>query len=450
MPSESLLSWLNRRRDHCDMTVREIPWRESKEWLYTDGALRHRSGGFFSIVGVEARSGGLATLRQPLIHQPEIGILGFLLQQRDGVPQLLIQAKPEPGNIGLAQAAPSVQATQSNYERRHQGKPTPFLQYFTGDPQATVHADSLQSEQGTRFLGKYNRNMTVEVPPHLSLAIEEGYHWAPVADVCALLARDFLLNTEARAVLVASDWSVLAGSAGPFGRWRGQGGLGESLLRSFEAAADRQQCDDATILARLQALCASGAFEVVTVSLDDQVEWLEGRQPRLMGPSGSFDVRQVEVSSSEREVQHWDQPIVAQEREGSAVLLASEFNGVLHFLFRARAEIGFREGFQYGPALQDAGGAPSPVPALDLEEQALRTIAERATPLLSNLHSDEGGRFYRSVARYTVALIDPADTVPPSPSLSWMTLAQIRRLVQRQGLFSNEARSLVSMLLSLL
>jgi hypothetical protein len=31
-----------------------------------------------------------------------------------------------------------------------------------------------------------------------------------------------------------------------------------------------------------------------------------------------------------------------------------------------------------------------------------------------------------------------------------MTLAQIRRLVHRQGLFSNEARSLVSMVLSLL
>lgn len=430
------------------MHVEEIPWRHSREWHYSGGALQHHSGGFFSIVAVEASNAAGVSLRQPLINQPEIGILGFLLQRRDGVPHLLIQAKPEPGNIGLCQAAPSVQATRSNYQRLHRGKATPFLDFFTGHPAARVHADSLQSEQGTRFLGKYNRNMTVEVPPDLPLDRVEGYHWAPLPEVCALLTTDFQINTDARSVLASSDWSVLAGGSAPFGRWHGRGGLGESLLRSHTATASQELSSEAEILAALQQLRQAHPFAVRTVSLDGELDWLEGRQPRLLGPAGSFDVRQVAVRSSEREVQTWDQPIVAQEREGTAVLLGRRFNGVLHLLFRCRAEIGFREGFQYGPAVQDAGGAPSPVPELDAEELWLRQLGERATPMLSSLHSDEGGRFYRSVARYSIALLQEDDAVPSSPALRWMTLGQIERLLKRQGVFSNEARSLISMLLA--
>jgi oxidase EvaA len=450
MPPESLLSWLDHRRRLCDMDVEEIPWRQSREWHYSGGALQHHSGGFFSIVGVQAETGSGVTLRQPLINQPEIGILGFLLQRRGGVPHLLIQAKPEPGNIGLCQAAPSVQATRSNYQRLHHGKATPFLDFFTGHAAALVHADSLQSEQGTRFLGKYNRNMTVEVPPELPLDTPEGYHWAPVPEVCALLGSDFQINTDARSVLASSDWSLLAGGTVPFGRWHGQGGIGESLLRSHAAPAGQAHSSEVTILAALEQLRQAYPFQVRTVSLDRELDWLEGRQPRLLGPAGSFDVRQVAVRSSEREVQSWDQPIVAQERQGTAVLLGRHVNGVLHLLFRCRAEIGFREGFQYGPALQDAGGAPSPVPELDAEELVLQELLGRATPLLSSLHSDEGGRFYRSVARYSIALMAEDDALPSSPSLRWMTLGQIERLLKRQGVFSNEARSLISMLLAYL
>lgn len=450
MSTEPLSAWLERRRRLCDMAVREIPWRDSREWVYRDGALRHHSGGFFSIIGVESTADGAVTLRQPLINQPEIGILGFLLQRRAGVPYLLIQAKPEPGNIGLCQAAPSVQATWSNYQRLHHGKATPFLCYFTGDPAATVLADSLQSEQGTRFLGKYNRNMMVEVPEDLELPCEGPYHWAPAAEVCDLLVKDFQINTDARSVLATSDWTALAAARGPFARWHGRGGLGEDLLRSYLAGGSDQYKSDAAIVQRLASVRCAHPFSVRVVPLDDQRGWLNGQEPRLIGPAGSFDVRQMAVSCSEREVQSWDQPLVAQNSEGRAVVLARKIRGVLHFLFRCRPEIGFQEGFQYGPAIQDAGGTPSPIPALDAEERQLEALSRRAVPALSNLQSDEGGRFYCSVARYSILLLEDAEPLPESETLSWMTLGQIARLVHRQGLFSNEARSLISMLLAYL
>ena len=75
---------------------------------------------------------------------------------------------------------------------------------------------------------------------------------------------------------------------------------------------------------------------------------------------------------------------------------------------------------------------------------------QQAEPLLSSRHSDEGGRFYKCVSCYRVMLLDSAQETPVTDALSWMTLAQVERFSQQQGFFSNEARSLVSMLLAYL
>jgi oxidase EvaA len=106
---------------------------------------------------------------------------------------------------------------------------------------------------------------------------------------------------------------------------------------------------------------------------------------------------------------------------------------VLRLLFRARPEIGFREKLQLGPTLQDPGDGFLPT----------SPIADEGRPLLATTHSEEGGRFFRCVTRHEVRLGDAAgdDVIP-------LTLAQVRRLVRRAGVFTNEARTLVSMLLS--
>lgn len=445
----TLTQWLEAHRLTCDMEVEEISWKESLEWRMDKGSLRHRSGGFFSIVGVSLDNPQGISSRQPLIDQPQIGILGYIVQQQEERLHVLIQAKPEPGNIGLIQAAPSVQATESNYKRLHKGKATPFLNYFIGAPQVVVHADTLQSEQGTRFLGKYNRNMIVELPGDTVLRPSAAYKWAPVDELCALLTMNFQVNTDARSVLVCAPWALLAPQGTPFDRWQGQGGLGEALLQSYEASPALHVSTDEEIVGRLSHLRNSFPFTTKVISLSYAEEWMSGRSPVLAGPGDSFDVRHFRVRTSEREVFCWDQPLIASNEEGLAVLLAQEVNGVLHFLFRCRAEIGFRECFQYGPSIQNSG-APPIMDGFVKEDEILEAALHSAEPLLSSLHSDEGGRFYRSVSRYSIMLLNSTEVLPSVSSTSWMNLRQIERLSQRKGFFSNEARSLVSMLLAYL
>jgi oxidase EvaA len=421
MRSETLRGWLKAARAACDMRVEEIPWARSRQWRFEEGKLRHGGGAFFSVVGAALSAQGERQHRfdQPLIDQPEVGILGFLVRQgREGT-EFLVQAKPEPGNQGLVQAAPTVQATESNYRRRHGGKATPCLERFL-QPHAAL-SSSLQSEQGTRFLGKYNRNTVVAAN---GVAETAALRWFPAPDLREALLLDFEVNTDARSVLASGPWELLAPEGTPFARWRGQGGIGEDLLRSFEADEPL-----GSVAGHLDRLRAAAETEVSTVELSDLSGW-EVTDQAILGRD--FSVRQFAVTTSEREVASWDQPLVASAAEGRAVLLCREHEGVLRFLFRARPEIGFRERLQFGPTFQDGPPAP-PIP-------------DEGRVLLSTLHSEEGGRFYRCVHRYTIRRLE--GDAPGDGDVVAMTLGQVRRLIRRPGFFTNEARTLVSMLLS--
>ena len=129
------------------------------------GNIRHHTGKFFTIAGlsVDIKGGPVEHWQQPIILQPEVGILGVLVKEFDGVLHCLMQAKIEPGNANGLQVSPTVQATRSNYTRVHGGKAVPYLEYFLGTTRSVVMADVRQSEQGTWFLHKRNRNMVVEV-----------------------------------------------------------------------------------------------------------------------------------------------------------------------------------------------------------------------------------------------------------------------------------------------
>ncbi len=445
-------NWLQGSRQVCEMRVSEIPWGKSKEWEYNRRHIQHKSKGFFRVIGSTVCFNGKRQNRldQPLIDQPEIGILGFLVRRIGERTEILLQAKAEPGNIGLVQAAPSVQATRSNYKRLHQGKKTFFLEYFLEPRSSVVLADSLQSEQGTRFLSKFNRNMIVEVPETVSIPENQTFNWVPMGEFLQLLNRDFQVNTDARSVLTCGPWRSLANNSRPFARWRDQGGIGEALLRSYEAPEEKSECSTAEIIERLNRLRSAVQFEVAVLGIPELARW-EMTDCAIRSTDGTaLEVRQYSIESSAREVNCWDQPLMASRDRGHAILLCQEKGGVLHFLFNGRAEIGFRQRFEYGPTIQDPDGDTFILPEQQEKENELRILLENAKVLASNLQSDEGGRFFRCISRYSICLLDKDEEIRLDRSLSWFTLRQIEAAAKRPSIFSNEARSLISMLLPLL
>jgi len=434
-----VVDWMVSRRDASDMAVHAIRLSESREWLLDRGQIVHRTGGFFSIVGLRIDdypdASGTTT---PMIHQPEVGLLGFVTHGTGSQARILVQAKAEPGNVGLVQAAPTVQATRSNYLRRHGGQPTPLLGLFDG--RTEVVTDSLQSEQGTRFLGKYNRNMLVHVA-EAPEDLPDQLRWFPVRELLGALLLDSFVNTDARSVLACVPWSRLVPE--PFGRWAGSSHVGSLLLASYRCDEPTGTATTARWLARLRA---GRRLRARQLPVDALPGWRLEDAGLVHPGNPALSVRFARVRTTQREVECWDQPLLASPGEGTATLLCQVRGGVLRFLFVARQEPGFAEGRQLGPTRLAPPGAVGGLPTRSAAEAHLDDLAGHATPVLSIRQSDEGGRFWAAVTRYTIAQLESGTDVPTGPEAVWLTLRQVRVLIGRQGWFTNESRTLVSLL----
>ena len=420
-------AWLEERRLASSLAVRPIPFAECAEWIAGD-EIRHRTGRYFQVVGVSVEDGPLAGWQQPLLRQTEVGILGFLVRPTDRETEWLVQAKTEPGNVGGTQLAPSVQATQSNYMRVHGGAETRHLGWFVAPPpDASVAADLLASEQGTRFLHKANRNVVVETAADVG-PLEPAWRWLTASTVRALLTRDFRINTDARSVIVTAPWRLIAGGSDPFQPRPADTPFRRRLVRS--AAAPPVPDPVLTSLTERQSRAKQALHERALSALRG---W-SFTDRSLSAAASATSLICVAVTTEDREIAAWCQPLLHTDETTCDLWCAPGDDGVLRFAFRYAIEPGLIAGVELGPTSQS--DAPTPTP---------RTPAD-AVVRLEVRQSDEGGRFACSVCHYRIVeLPRPAE----SPDLVWLTVADIAALIARPMTFTNEARSAVSLLVSL-
>ena len=200
---EDIWSWLDGLRKNNRNFVRRIPLDELEQWRVekSSGNLRHVSGRFFSIEGVEYRFNGKDFLT-PIINQPEVGILGLAVKKVEGIYYCLMQAKAEPGNVDGTQISPTVQATKSNYTQVHGGKLPAFVDLFLRrGKRGKVLYEGLQSEEGARFWKKNNCNIVLEVKEGELREVPEGFRWLTLYQLKRLLLKNNVVNVEARSVL---------------------------------------------------------------------------------------------------------------------------------------------------------------------------------------------------------------------------------------------------------
>lgn len=198
--------WIQSRRSKTQLHSDIVPLADLDNWnIDADtGNIQHDSGRFFSITGIKVRhrlAGAEREWDQPVIDQPEVGILGILTKKICGVLHFCLNAKEEPGNIDSIQLSPTVQATYSNYTMVHGGKPPHFIDYFFSPPAETVIFSKLQAEDGGRFLYKSNRNMIVLINEDDAAVLPEGFIWLTLRQIQTLIRRDNLVNSCARSVL---------------------------------------------------------------------------------------------------------------------------------------------------------------------------------------------------------------------------------------------------------
>lgn len=417
------------------MRVRRTPLDELDSWT-TDpdtGDIRHRSGRFFSITGLHVRhqDSGMEGApdgtgwSQPIINQPEVGLLGLLVKEFDGVRHFLVQAKAEPGNHNEHQISPTVQATRSNYSRVHQGRTVPYLGFFQKPRRHQVRVDVRQSEQGAWFLRKRNRNMIVEVTEDVALA--EGFRWVTGAELHQLLAAGDYVNMDARSVL-----SHLPPPGTP-----GTPQHSEGELLSWLTA---HRCGEPLRVGRVPLRAVTG--------------WTRAPERLAHDHERYFDVIGVHAESAHREVASWQQPMLRPRAGGVIAFLLRWFDGTPHVLTRVRWEPGYADVAELGPTVQCtpdnyAHLPPSARPPLLTE--VLEAPASRV--LFDTTLSEEGGRFYHARNRYLVVSTDRGPEIENADGqddFRWVTPHQFAALLQHSHYVNVEARSLLACLHSLL
>ena len=380
-------AWFERERRSHALRVERIAFRDLDQWEFAGSpkALVHRSGKFFTIEGlrVETDFGPVPAWDQPIIRQPEIGILGIVTREMGGVRHFLMQAKVEPGNVDGIQLAPTVQATRSNYTRVHGGALPALLEYFVEPGRSRVLVDQLQGEQTSRFLGKRNRNLVIEVDE--DVPVDGSFCWLTLGQLKRLLRRDNVVNMDSRSVLACVPLADLDGDgAGVEG--------GGDLVLSLAATSGEHSTDE--LLRWLSALRARHEVHLSRRPIDDLQGWSVGDRDIRHESGRYFSVIAVSVEATTREVRRWSQPLLDHPGRGLNGFVLQRRGGVLHFLVRACLYPGNRDVFELGPTVSRSNvdahfGKPDAPPYLDL----FRDPAPDQVRFAS-VQSEEGRRFY--------------------------------------------------------
>ncbi|MEE6281369.1 NDP-hexose 2,3-dehydratase family protein [Georgenia sunbinii] len=429
-----VLRVLEEERTRQRTDAAQVPLREVSRWDCRPDAAEfsHDSGRFFSVIGLEVDDGRGRSWHQPIIRQPEVGVLGLLVRRAGGTVSALVQLKAEPGNPSGLQLSPTVQATHSNYSGVHGGAAVPYLEHFLElhdparpAPPRQVHLDVLQSEIGGRFLAKQNRNMVVETSA--DVAAQDGFHWLPLETLWGMHDQADLVNMDLRSIL---------------------GGLPAGLTADATAAIHAVATTiDPDVSRWLDEGRRAAVLTARPVPLGAMAGWVVGEDAISHEAGRYFDVIGVRVEASGREVSSWCQPMVAPRFTGLLALTLARGPGGLHALVRLHVETGSWGRAEVGPTVQCAPENHGHLPP-DAWPPLLREVrdGELGRIVFDGTLADEGGRFYHARNRHLVTVTELG---PPPPGFRWVPLPQLRALARQGRTVTMELRSLLSCVSSL-
>ncbi|MDA9773311.1 NDP-hexose 2,3-dehydratase family protein [Saprospiraceae bacterium] len=445
--TSDVLAWLQKRNAEIEVEISRIEFSKLKSWGFKNGGLRHNSGRFFSIEGVEVEvnRGDVTKWNQPVINQPEIGILGIITKEVNGVLYFLMQSKIEPGNVNYVQLSPTIQATKSNYTQVHKGKKPQYLEYFLNDSKSETLLDQLQSEQGARFLRKRNRNIIIKVNDEIK--DHPDFRWLTLGQIKELMQSDNVVNMDSRTVISGITFGNYDGETVDFySLVSGADSISNKLLSSeLDNTSFVHSFDD--ILHWFTRLKTFAELSVIRKNINQLDDWVVEKDIIRHKDNKYFSVIGVNVNISNREVVSWDQPLIKPSQEGLCAFVIKEINGRFHFLVQAKMECGNFDVLEMAPTVQCLTGNynnPDSIENLPFLNYVLSV--ENSNILYDTLQSEEGGRFYREQNRNLIILADSSFNEEIPENYIWLTLNQLKTFIKFNNYLNIQARSLLSMI----
>ena len=202
-----ILAWREQRINAIRFKADLIGLDDVRGWSRDDGGnVRHRSGQFFGVEGVRIESADVrevASWDQPIYTQLEGGILALLARETpaNGV-EFLLNAKAEPGNIGVIQLSPTIQSTWSNIRRAHAGKRPPMVEVLTAETGVRIVYRAEHNEEGGRFWRKSNENIIAFLDDERVIETDMTmFRWSSLSQIKELALMDNVLSPFVKTIL---------------------------------------------------------------------------------------------------------------------------------------------------------------------------------------------------------------------------------------------------------
>ena len=439
--TEDILLWVRKLNDEAQVSIKECEVNDNSFWFYDDyvGEIHNRKRSFFSITGIQRYENNKLVAEQPIIVQPEIGYLGIICKEIDGVMNFLMQAKIEPGNVNVIQISPTIQATKSNYTRRHGGVLPNYFDYFYNSKKYTVIYDQVQSEQAARFYKKRNRNIIMLLDEDIEVL--PNYKWMTLGQIKSLMEIDNLVNMDTRTVLSGIPLMNC-------------GFDGDELLELKKYFKDQTLFNSiftggvtANMSEIYQFMNNYKMFEekkTVLVPLNQLRDWSIDDSGVTCNHEADYMVRYYDIDITGREVKNWSQPLFKAIGKATFGLIMRTINDKKEFLVAARPEIGSFDFIELGPSVQ---WEPSKKEESDNEvDHLFRKKVAKKEYIMNVILSEEGGRFYHE-QNYNVIMEVGENELPVIPEgYFWIDYGTLNYMIQINNCLNIQLRNLLSLL----
>jgi oxidase EvaA len=373
---------------------------------------------------------GETFVSQPIIRQNEVGYLGFIGKEINGVLHFLMQAKIEPGNVNNVQISPTIQATKSNFTQKHGGKRPDYLDYFVNVGKYDVVYDGEEPEQCSRFLQKFNRNVVIIVKDQVPVL--PNFCWMTIGQIKELMTNHKnLVNMDTRTVLSCLPYELGQKSVS-FSYFLRRSIFGEDL-------------SDALVKC-LYTFVKKAKYERKVVRLDLLNNWTIDPWGLRSKTPFPFSVSYYNIEIQGREVNKWSQPMMVAEGMAFFGLVATIVDDSVCFLIKIKQEIGCAQTACFGPTVQLESTELTNGTLFGIDKLFMSLFDSEKNIVTNVILSEEGGRFYHEENRNVILLVDRGRLPEKMPDGYFLVnYNTIRNLISKYHIVNIQLRNLLSL-----
>ena len=434
MEFNEILNKTNELNQKTKVIIEKVDFSDCENWKYDEelGEINNATRSFFQIKGLRKTTGD-EQIQQPIIIQNEIGYLGIIRKKINNELHYLMQYKIEPGNINKIQISPTIQATKSNFTQKHGGRKPAYLDYFINASNYKIIVDQIQSEQSSRFLGKRNRNIVIEVNDDEQIEVLPNFDWMTLPQIKKLMRYDNLVNMDTRTVISCIPMQYEDLKESDF--------TDKALYKSMMTGCKTNLLPD--IFQHINNLKMFNESTTEIVPLKELDEWSIKNGELVCNKPYNYKVVFCNIEIEGREVKRWCQPLFEANGIATFGLFTCVVDGVRMFLVKSREEIGCFDQVEIGPSIQREYIDESEKDAVDLLFD--QKLLSKEGIMFDTLLSEEGGRFYQEQNRNLIINIEKDELDLPD-GYFWCDYKTLNQLVQVNNVLNIQLRNLLSVL----